>query len=318
MRRGDVGEAYVAALFARLNRADADETFRVDSFDLDADGERRFYVEFEKHDGKWKPLHDKPALVLRHGEDDVLLVPTDTLHRTATNKLFETRAYAYEPGQAAPVRRRVGLTAAEVLSGNNEPLNYTPGKDSAERIAQLKAENQGDDRSDYDLCLPITRADGPTGALLHELSEGDHRLTVEVKVDDWAHRSGNYYSETHRKRHDSPHYEPTGLSISNAAWYAVVPSNVVLLKRTLALKELTARFEATKGGDNGISLGAKVPLEDLVPAKPVDAQASWKARHSDEFATAMARLQEPVWHDEVPMTEAQRAAHEAELDFLFG
>lgn len=65
--------------------------------------------------------------------------------------------------------------------------------------------------------------------------------TVEVKHDERANETGNFYVEFECRRLDG-HWHPSGIAVTRAEAWAIVSGQCVLVVPTFALKEVARRF----------------------------------------------------------------------------
>lgn len=126
-------------------------------------------------------------------------------------------------------------------------------------LAELRKQSIRDSGKDFDFDLQV----GKEAERLVDMLLTDGKK-VEVKRDDWAYRSGNIAIElAHRKG-------PSGLSTTEADWYAIVlgggyQSEIMLFIKTERLKKLIERygFDNHKAGKGGRSHFKLMKLEDV-------------------------------------------------------
>jgi len=95
------------------------------------------------------------------------------------------------------------------------------------------------------------------------------RAFVECKSDAKARSTGNVFVEIRQGASDKGRGRPSGLSISEASWYAIeYEDDCWLVVRTSLLKSLTRRAKAERGtvmgGDFNRFEGVLVPVEWFV------------------------------------------------------
>lgn len=83
--------------------------------------------------------------------------------------------------------------------------------------------------------------------------------TIEVKSDLQAHKTGNVYVEYESRG------KPSGISTSQAEYWAFVISGRVVILPTAQLKKIARLyFKPVAGGDNNTSKGVLIPLTALL------------------------------------------------------
>ena len=85
---------------------------------------------------------------------------------------------------------------------------------------------------------------------------------IEVKTDLKAHATKNVFIEY------SSRGKPSGISTSEADYYAFVIRGSIIIKRAAHLKDICRRYLGTNrdvlGGDNNTSKGILLPITDLL------------------------------------------------------
>lgn len=95
-----------------------------------------------------------------------------------------------------------------------------------------------------------------------ELSEILHHKRIEVKKDLIAYKTGNVFIEY------SSRNKPSGISTSQAEYYAFILKDSIVLKDISSLKQLCRQYLNTSrdvlGGDSNTSKGILLPIEKLI------------------------------------------------------
>ena len=95
-----------------------------------------------------------------------------------------------------------------------------------------------------------------------KLSDILENKRIEVKSDLKAHQTGNIFIEYESRGKKS------GISTSQAEYYAIIIQNTIILKTTQELKAIARKYIGTKrdvvGGDSNTSKGILLPIKDLI------------------------------------------------------
>lgn len=85
---------------------------------------------------------------------------------------------------------------------------------------------------------------------------------IEVKTDLKAHQTGNVFIEY------SSRNKPSGISTSEAEYYAFIIKGSIVIKKSSHLKDICRKYLGTNrdvlGGDNNTSKGILLPIKDLL------------------------------------------------------
>lgn len=117
-------------------------------------------------------------------------------------------------------------------------------------------------RKGFDLDLKDGQmSEGKLGSIL--AMTGD---LIEVKRDFGAVRTGNIYVEVIYQPKGKEAFEGSGLTTTEATWWAVEYATDRYLVLTVAQLRLAAQNRRyVSGGDDERSVGVLIPLKDLVP-----------------------------------------------------